>query len=182
MQRKTALQIVAAGGVCLAIPFIVTFPSVDVFLALGLILVPVGIYGFLKGTSSPAEQSPPEAKPSGKFKANWKVVLGVLFVLGIIGKAVNPDADDRSAPLQQYAKKDGTFDERKNDLDELCQDRVFYRAKSAKYSNEGDVVGAGEAFAALVDVDRWLSEYNEADVEKVCKQYEKPEKIAQYMR
>ena len=40
-------------------------------------------------------------------------------------------------PLKQYAKADGTFDARKDDLDELFKDYVYYKSKTYKYGREG---------------------------------------------
>jgi|GEM_PF-4012218 len=182
MQRKTAFQIIAAGAICLALPFIARFPSVDTFFALGLILVPGGVYGLIRSPGTSQSQGSPETSPRRKFQFDWKVVLGLLFVFGVIAKAFNPDEAEQSAPIQQYAKKDGTFDKRKDDLDELCKDWVFYKAKSYKYEREGQVVKANEARARLTDVNVWLSQYNEGDVSKVCGQYDTPERLAQYMR
>jgi TM2 domain-containing membrane protein YozV len=62
-------------------------------------------------------------------------------------------------------KKDGTLDERENDLEELCRDWLFYRDRIVKRVNEGDEQGAAEARQSFQMVNEWLGEYANSDVE-----------------
>jgi hypothetical protein len=62
-------------------------------------------------------------------------------------------------------KKDGTLDERENDLEELCRDWLFYRDRIVKRVNEGDEQGAAEARQSFQMINEWLGEYANSDVE-----------------
>lgn len=82
----------------------------------------------------------------------------------------------------QVTKRDGTVDSRPDDLDELCQDLVYYKAKSYKYAREGDERAAADASADLAAVTADLSEYRPEDVSKTCARYDTQENLAKYMR
>lgn len=69
-----------------------------------------------------------------------------------------------TSPECNIPKKDGSMDERKCDLQELCKDWVFYRKKIMEYSGEGNVVKATDARASFNRVNQWLSAYKESDV------------------
>lgn len=62
-------------------------------------------------------------------------------------------------------KKDGSLDERPDDLEELCLDWVFYRDKIVEYTQAGNTKKADEARIAWNDINIWLDEYHENDVE-----------------
>lgn len=83
---------------------------------------------------------------------------------------------------QQIAKKDGTFDERPNDLDELCKDWVYWKAKTYKHGREGNQEEAQKARAEFQKVNVWLEEYRNEDVARVCQQYDTKENLVKYMR
>lgn len=89
---------------------------------------------------------------------------------------------ENTTSTKQYAKRDGTYDERENDLDELCQDYVYYKAKAYKYGREGNAVEANEAQVAFQKVNIWLSAYNESDVTTVCSQYNTEENLTRFMQ
>lgn len=59
------------------------------------------------------------------------------------------------------AKKDGTYDTRKNDLWELAQDWVFYRNRILKCNNQGNQKCVAKAQRSFKDVNNWLSAYSE---------------------
>ena len=64
-------------------------------------------------------------------------------------------------------KKDGTFDARKNDLEELCRDYVFYRDQILKHARAGDQEAANKDREAFQQVNTWLEAYSEEDMQKM---------------
>ena len=62
------------------------------------------------------------------------------------------------------AKLNGAFDERSNDLMELCKDWLYYRGKILKYARVGDNSAAAKARAIFNEVNASLAEYDENDV------------------
>ena len=100
------------------------------------------------------------------------MVIGAIIAVGILGNFIKPSSQTQNSSKtpepqkQQVAKKDGTFDKRANDLDELCKDFVYYKAKAYKYGREGQQEKAQEARNSLEKTNIWLSQYNESDVTK----------------
>ena len=125
---------------------------------------------------------------SQKKGTNWTFVIGAIIAVGILGNFIKPSGQTQNSSKtpepqkQQLAKKDGTFDKRANDLDELCKDFVYYKAKAYKYGREGQQEKAQEARNSLEKTNIWLSQYNESDVTKTCSQYDTEENLAKYMR
>ncbi len=125
---------------------------------------------------------------TNKKGTNWPLVIGAIVAIGILGNFIKPNNQAQSPtkapepPKQQIAKKDGTMDKRPNDLDELCKDFVFYKAKTYKYEREGQQEKALEARISLDKTNIWLSQYHESDVAKICSQYDTKENLAKYMR
>lgn len=62
-------------------------------------------------------------------------------------------------------KRDGTLDDRPNDLEELCLDYVYYRRKILEYEADGKSEKADEARATFKKVNLWLDEYDRSDYE-----------------
>lgn len=62
-------------------------------------------------------------------------------------------------------KKNGTIDQREDDLKELCLDWVYYREKIIQYQSEGKTEKVAEAQASMQKTNAWLDEYNENDVQ-----------------
>jgi hypothetical protein len=187
MQRKSSVKILAIGCLSFLLPFIVKFPSVEIFLLFGLILISIGLFGIIRGSIAQESQPGEQIKTAGKLKANWKFVIGVIIGVSILAKIISPSSQTQTAtrqqsPKQQYAKKDGTFDERKDDLDELCQDYVFYKAKIYKYAHEGNEKKTQEARVKFKEINYYLSQYSDSDVAKVCSQYDTRENAVKYMR
>jgi len=60
-------------------------------------------------------------------------------------------------------KKDGTYDDRKNDLWELAQDWVFYRNQILVCNGKGDLKGVEEARRNFQKINVWLEAYSEKD-------------------
>ena len=74
--------------------------------------------------------------------------------------------DDYNSYTEVYIyKKDGTLDDRPNDLEELCLDYVYYRRKILEYEAEGKSEKADEARATFKKVNLWLDEYDRNDYE-----------------
>jgi len=70
-------------------------------------------------------------------------------------------------------KKDGTLDQRQDDLKELSLDWVFYREKIQEYQSAGNTKKAAEAQASMQEINAWLSAYNENDVQTMLAWVEK---------
>jgi tetratricopeptide (TPR) repeat protein len=62
-------------------------------------------------------------------------------------------------------KLNGSLDERPNDLEELCLDWLYYRNKILEYEQAGQTENANEARTAWNEINAWLNEYNQSDVE-----------------
>lgn len=62
------------------------------------------------------------------------------------------------------AKVNGAFDDRQNDLMEICKDWLYYRGKILKYARAGDNSEAAKARSSFNKVNSCLSEYEEKDV------------------
>lgn len=132
------------------------------------------------------------SKPVKKISLLGKIFLGffVLIVFGQVLGAINRSSrptpvatqESRSPAKVQITKKDGTVDQRANDLDEICQDWVRAKAKSYKYGREGNQEAAAAARKDLADTTRWLSDYRDEDVARVCAIYDTPENLAKWMK
>ncbi len=133
-----------------------------------------------------------------KKKTNWIFVIGALVVIGMMGNLLTPKEPKNTSPSHatapasslatqtspdaQVTKKDGTVDSRPNDLEELCKDYAYYKAKAYKYGREGDEQAAAEARKSFEKVNIWLSQYAEGDVSKTCSKYDTSENLSRYMR
>jgi len=62
-------------------------------------------------------------------------------------------------------KKDGSLDDRPNDLEELCLDWLYYQNKILEYTQAGQTKQADDARTSWNEINNWLNEYNESDVE-----------------
>ena len=62
------------------------------------------------------------------------------------------------------AKKDGTVDERRNDLEELCKDWYYYRSKILEHASKGNLDKAEDARKWFRAINAWLEEYDYLDV------------------
>jgi len=61
-------------------------------------------------------------------------------------------------------KKDGTTDNRPNDLEELCKDWLYYRKKIIDAESAGKSDKAADYRAQFQQVNAWLDDYHESDV------------------
>lgn len=104
--------------------------------------------------------------PRLKYYALFFLGFYVLLTKGLLGSGSSPAAP---APVHnQYAKADGSYSGRANDLEELCKDWVFYRDRAIRLAREGNYQKAQEASASFQQVNVWLGEYSPADIEKAC--------------
>lgn len=62
-------------------------------------------------------------------------------------------------------KADGTIDRRPNDLDELAKDWYFYRRKILEAHHAGDEKAAARYRESFQQVNRWLQEYKESNIQ-----------------
>lgn len=108
-----------------------------------------------------------------------RIILILIVFLLVSGCG---DSEKSTNKFPQIAKKDGTFDERSDDLHELCQDFVYYKAKAYKYGREGNHKNAQDARLNLEKTNIWLSEYHEKDVAETCSIYDTKENLTKYMR
>ncbi|MCG2708955.1 MAG: hypothetical protein L6246_01345 [Thermodesulfovibrionales bacterium] len=71
-------------------------------------------------------------------------------------------------------KKNGSYDDRANDLEELCKDYLYYRNKILKYAKAGDNQGAAKARSSFNQVNSTMSlEYTEKDIQQMFTLIEK---------
>jgi hypothetical protein len=95
-------------------------------------------------------------------------VAAIVMMLLIWNEATVPSLSAGSPTMAQAVKKNGTVDDRPNDLVELCKDYIFYSGQIMKKTAAGDQAGAAKARASFQQVNRWLSEYPEDDVSRIC--------------
>lgn len=79
--------------------------------------------------------------------------------------------DQKYTPGQTHnvRKKNGSIDNRENDLEELARDYVFFRNQILKHSRAGNSKKAAKAREDFQQINRWLSAYNDADVHFMIK-------------
>ena len=71
-------------------------------------------------------------------------------------------------------KKNGSYDDRANDLEELCKGCLYYRNKILKYAKAGDNQGAAKARSSFNQVNSTMSlEYTEKDIQQMFTLIEK---------
>ncbi len=90
--------------------------------------------------------------------------LFLFFILTFLLISLPPMINAETNCEQGYphvAKKDGTYDTRKNDLWELAQDWVFYRNKIIKCHSQGDQKCVAKAQRSFQNTNNWLSAYSE---------------------
>jgi hypothetical protein len=78
--------------------------------------------------------------------------------------SVTTSVTSKVSSIPNVPKKDGTYDARTNDLEELCRDYIFFRNRIIKYTREGDEKAANKARADFQQTNRWLEAYNEKDM------------------
>lgn len=102
------------------------------------------------------------------------IILFILLFINLISRT--------STETTQITKKDGSVDSRINDLDELCEDFVYYKAKAYKYGREGNEKAASDAREGLAKVNASLSQYRDSDVSSTCEKYDTAENLSKYMK
>lgn len=103
--------------------------------------------------------------------------IGLLFNSG--AQAGNSKVHLKKGELTKYTslpentdlyvmKKDGTYDQRANDLEEMCRDYVFYRNRILKYTRSGDLEAAADARNSFNQINNTLSiQYYEDDISQM---------------
>jgi hypothetical protein len=123
--------------------------------AVGVLLL-IGFLGGRAPESSSTEQNLPATDPRSPSPRILLVPVGELGTLA--DEYYNYDE------VRVY-KKDGTLDERANDLEELCLDYSYYRKKIVEYEAAGRSEKAAEARTAFQRVNAWLDAYHRDDFE-----------------
>jgi hypothetical protein len=111
------------------------------------------------------------------------VVLGVIIWVGwsfLGGDSKKTDSGNKNSTSTttdyrscNIPKKDGSYETaRCNDLEELCNDYIFYRKKILQANQEGDTNKVNEYRAKFQQVNTWLSQYNESDVQNTFSRLE----------
>lgn len=144
---------------------------------LPILISPLLYFAYKSGASTSSHVPVPSETKKG-MNTPLKYLL-IVMAVGVCASVVLPRRDKpvvgsaapTSTPISQasspecnIAKKDGSMDERKCDLQELCKDWIFYRRKIMEYSNEGNVAKATDARASFNRVNQWLSAYQDSDV------------------
>jgi hypothetical protein len=79
-----------------------------------------------------------------------------------------PESTARTSAPSNVRKKDGTFDQRENDLNILCEDWRWWRGRIIKASAAGDEAEATKARQHFQQTNRWLDAYPNEDVAAAC--------------
>lgn len=92
---------------------------------------------------------------------------------GVTTKSITTTASASATPTSKPSvinvpKKDGTFDQRENDLAILCEDWRFYRDQIIKLNAAGDEAGVAKARQRFQQTNRWLDAYRDDDVATAC--------------
>ena len=94
MQRKNAIKFLAIGGLLFVLPFLVKFPSSEILLVVGIIMIPIGLFGLIKGSTTPSVAS--TEKPTTERKTNWPIIIGVIIAVGFLGNLIKPNKQTAS--------------------------------------------------------------------------------------
>ncbi|MCB0284381.1 MAG: hypothetical protein H6936_18160 [Burkholderiales bacterium] len=89
---------------------------------------------------------------------------------------VKPELD-----IQENINEKGIAQKWMPQIEEICKDWAFYKAKVYKYSMEGEEKKAREASNIFKSITNELSQYPEEDVYEACKKYDTPEYLKKYM-
>jgi hypothetical protein len=99
------------------------------------------------------------------FVMKRKSTICFLFSLLIIALiATISHGQDCKQGYPHVPKKDGTFDDRKNDLWELAQDWVHFRNKILQCNAKGDQKCVEKARRDFNQTNKWLNEYSDKHV------------------
>ena len=96
-----------------------------------------------------------------KSKVIFSMSFVIIFLISSIAYGQNCN---RGYP--HVAKKDGTYDDRKQDLWELAQDWVHFRNKILRCNAKGDQKCVEKARSWFNKTNAWLNAYSSDDVSK----------------
>ena len=94
MQRKNAIKILAIGSLLFVLPFLAKFPSSAILLVVGIVMVPIGLWGLIKGSTTPSTTSTKILTP--ERKTNWPIIIGVIVAISLWGTLVKPNKQTAS--------------------------------------------------------------------------------------
>ncbi len=89
MQRKTSIKILAAGGILFVLPFLIKFPSSEFILIAGIIMIPLGLFGTMYGSTTPKYAQ--EQNTTKERKTNWPIIIGAIVAIGFLGNFIKPN-------------------------------------------------------------------------------------------
>lgn len=123
-------------------------------------------------------------KKGGNFGIGSAIILiaGIFYLLsiftnnGTVKKSTStPTPTNISIKSTNIPKKDGTYDKaRNNDIEVLCKDWFYYRRMIVRAVNDGeDEKKINDLRRSFDKVNKWLSEYNELDVQTTMSRIEK---------
>lgn len=113
-------------------------------------------------------------------KRQWLFIVAIVVL--IVVAAMNNRNSVSDKPVKQLvaaspgghskpcniAKKDGSYEStRCNDLEELCKDYYYFRAKIIQASRNGNTQKAGEYRNSFNQINDWLSQYHDSDVQNM---------------
>ncbi|MDY6851955.1 MAG: hypothetical protein SV487_07785 [Thermodesulfobacteriota bacterium] len=96
-------------------------------------------------------------------------LFGMLAFLLIFPSVICGQEYNCEQGYPHVAKKNGTYDARKNDLWELAQDWVHFRNKILLCNRRGDQECVEKARRDFQDVNVWINDYPESHVSKAIK-------------
>ena len=123
-------------------------------------------------------------KKGGNFGIGSAIILiaGIFYLLsmftnnGTVRKSTSTQTPiNISIKSADIPKKDGMYDKaRNNDIEELCKDWFYYRRMIVRAVNDGeDEKKINDLRRSFNKVNKWLSEYNESDVQTAMSRIEK---------
>ncbi len=94
------------------------------------------------------------------------IVSFVFVLLAYLGMYTPIFAFDCQSGYPHVAKKNGTYDNRENDLWELAQDWVFYRNRIISCNQKNDKKCVAKSQNQFQQINNWLNQYPEEHVKK----------------
>lgn len=111
------------------------------------------------------------------------IIIGLVVIFGAVvgpkgpiddaskkpeAKVIDASEEEGNSRPCNIPKKNGRVETtRCNDLEELCKDFYFFRKMTYKAAMDGDHEKAAKYRTSLNQVNRWLSEYKESDVQNM---------------
>jgi hypothetical protein len=181
LSRTTRFVILVAGGIaivcCLCLAVVVIIPSNKTSPQVSTVTdsrISQPTNTFLSSETNRPEPSPTDSSPTIMLPSSTPTEIkpSATPTANPFSKLIVP-----TGQLAQYrdtysdydevfvTKLDGSLDARPNDLEELCLDWLYYRDKILEYTQSGKTEKADDARAAWNDINNWLDEYDENDIQ-----------------